>query len=104
MRNIFKDRLKEKQKTLTYELQPYSYTWVLKEDNEMLDVQTHTKELESIKIIINKNTTIVLLEDGTKGIAKLNPSDTFDINKGIQIACHRAKIKQIEKELKQLIK
>lgn len=34
----------------------------------------------------------VTLADGTKGVARCNPSDRFDINTGIELALERAKV------------
>lgn len=56
------------------------------------------------KIIHNKNATIVILDDGCKGVAKCSPEDEFDKTKGIKIAYLRAKIKSLQKELKSLTK
>ena len=43
--------------------------------------------------INEKNRTItVTLADGTKGVARCNPSDRFDINTGIELALERAKV------------
>jgi hypothetical protein len=55
-------------------------------------------------VIHHGNRTIVILDDGSKGIAKCSPEDTYDKLTGIKIAYHRAKIKSLEKELKKLTK
>lgn len=49
-----------------------------------------TNKTKSIKHIINGTTTIVILEDGRKGIAKLHPSDEFNEFVGFEIAYKRA--------------
>jgi len=60
---------------------------------------------EDIKIINNGNATIVILKDGTKGISKCDPSyDTYDADRGFNIAMNRAVIKKLQKELKELCK
>lgn len=56
------------------------------------------------KVIINGKATIVILDDGTKGIAKCCPDDTFNEITGIKIAFIRAKIKSLKKELETLTK
>lgn len=56
------------------------------------------------KVIHNENATIVILDDGSKGVARCCPEDTYDKVKGIKIAYLRAKIKSLNKELKQLVK
>ena len=52
--------------------------------------KTKSNNVKSIKHIINGTTTIVILEDGKKGIAKLHPSDEFDEFVGFEIAYKRA--------------
>jgi hypothetical protein len=39
-----------------------------------------------------KRSITVTLADGTKGVARCNPSDRFDINTGIELALERAKV------------
>lgn len=59
---------------------------------------------ESERVIHSDNRTIVILNDGSKGIAKCNPDDEYDKTKGIKIAYVRAKIKSLNKELRNLVK
>ena len=40
--------------------------------------------------IVNKNTVIVILDDGRKGVAKCNPSDKFNLAFGTALAVARA--------------
>jgi len=54
------------------------------------------------KVIHSGNATIVILDDGSKGIAKCDPDDKYDKTKGIKIAYNRAKIKSLTKEIKKL--
>lgn len=56
------------------------------------------------KIIHHGNATIVILDDGSKGVAKCCEKDEYDKLKGVKIAYIRAKIKSLQKELKQLVK
>jgi hypothetical protein len=56
------------------------------------------------KVIHSKNATIVILDDGSKGIAKCCKDDEYNKTTGIKIAYTRAKIKSLQKELKKLIK
>lgn len=56
------------------------------------------------KVIHSGNRTIVILDDGTKGISKCSPEDEYNKLKGIKIAYTRAKIKSLQKELKRLCK
>lgn len=39
-----------------------------------------------------KRSVTVTLADGTKGVARCNPTDRFDINTGIELALERAKV------------
>jgi hypothetical protein len=90
---------------VTYELQPYIGVWkaISNKDNKV-DVLTTNVDKFSCKVIYNGNTTIVILEDGSKGISKCLPCDTYDRDKGRDIAYNRATIKSYEKKLKALCK
>jgi len=55
------------------------------------------------KIIQSGNVTIVIMDDGTKGVSKCDPDDKYDAEEGIKIARARARIKALKKELKQLL-
>jgi hypothetical protein len=44
-----------------------------------------------------KRSITVTLADGTKGVARCNPSDRFDINTGIELALERAKVAKATK-------
>lgn len=61
------------------------------------------KEMKE-RIIFNGDATIVFLDDGTKGVSKCHPDDDYDKTLGIKIAYNRAKIKFLQKELKNLTK
>lgn len=56
------------------------------------------------RLIFNQNATICILDDGCKGVSKCMEEDVYNETKGIKIAYLRAKIKSMNKELKQLIK
>lgn len=56
------------------------------------------------KIIHNESATVVILDDGCKGVSKCCPLDEYNKTKGIKIAYIRAKIKSLKKELKILTK
>ncbi|PPA87677.1 hypothetical protein C4A75_00205 [Brevibacillus laterosporus] len=57
---------------------------------------------EKEKVIRNGRATIVILSDGSKGVSKCLPQDTYDAVKGYDIAYIKAKIKSLKKQLKQL--
>ncbi len=59
---------------------------------------------DGIKTIRNGRVTIVILPDGTKGVSKCLPQDTYDTQKGYEIALKKAQIKSLTKELKVLSK
>jgi hypothetical protein len=54
------------------------------------------------RIIHTKDETIVILDDGSRGVAKCSTRDEYNKLTGIKIAYIRAKIKSLEKELKEL--
>lgn len=54
------------------------------------------------KVIHTKDETIVLLDDGSRGVSKYSTKDNYNKLTGIKIAYIRAKIKSLEKELKSL--
>lgn len=56
------------------------------------------------KMIFSNNAVICILDDKSKGVSKCCPEDSYDKTKGIKIAYIRAKIKSLQKELKELIK
>lgn len=45
---------------------------------------------------------VVVLKDGSKGVAKCNNSDEFSYKKGLRIAFNRALIEHLKKETKKL--
>lgn len=45
-----------------------------------------------------KRSITVTLADGTKGVARCNPADRFDINTGIELALERAKVAKANAE------
>ncbi|MFB5758999.1 hypothetical protein [Paenibacillus medicaginis] len=56
------------------------------------------------KVIHTKDETIVILDDGSKGVAKCSNKDNYNKLTGLKIAYIRAKIKSMEKELQELFK
>jgi hypothetical protein len=44
------------------------------------------------RVIRNGKATIVILADGSKGVAKCSPDDEYDADKGLEIATLRAEI------------
>jgi hypothetical protein len=59
---------------------------------------------DGIKTIRHDRATIVILEDGNKGVAKCLPEDVYDEEKGYEIAYTKAMIKSLSKKLKRLCK
>ena len=94
---------KSTNKVYTYEMIPHKINWKIKHNNEVID-QIIDSGSESYKLIINGNTTIVILDDGCKGIAKCMESDEYDMDKGVDIAYTKAIIKSSQKKLKGLVK
>lgn len=55
--------------------------------------------------IIHQDTaTIVILEDGSKGVAKCGNKDAFSRKTGLKIAYDRAMIQHLQREIEQLSK
>lgn len=79
-------------------------TYVRNRKDELVSVQTSTTKKFTYKVIYNGLTTIVIFDDGSKGIAKCKPSDKFKIQTGHDIAWNRARINQLENEIKELSK
>ena len=66
------------------------YSYLRLQCDYIFKSKTKSNNVKSIKHIINGTTTIVILEDGKKGIAKLHPSDEFNEFVGFEIAYKRA--------------
>lgn len=64
----------------------------------------HITEHEDYKVIRNGKATIVILQDGSKGISKCMECDEYDLDKGYQIALLKAEIKSKSKLLKEISK
>ena len=50
----------------------------------------HVEDKQNITHIVNKNTVIVILGNGKRGVAKCNPADKFDLAFGTALAVARA--------------
>ena len=90
-------------KVYTYRMVPHKINWEITHNGEIIH-QTIDSGNESYKLIINGNTTIVILDDGCKSVAKCLPSDEYDLDKGVDIAYTKAMIKSYQKKLKGLVK
>jgi hypothetical protein len=73
-------------------------------DGSLIQEQFIQNSESSHKVIYNyaDRTTVVILEDGTKGVARCNPTDEFDISRGYLIAKYRADIKKMQKRIREL--
>ena len=65
------------------------------------DVEKECEE-NNVKLIFSDNVVVAILPTGEKGIAKCLDCDTYDRDKGIEIALTKAKIKKLNKKLKKL--
>lgn len=54
------------------------------------------------RVIHKDSATIVILEDGSKGVAKCGKNDTYSRKTGLKIAYNRAKIISLQKEIDKL--
>jgi len=95
--------IKPKNKVYIYKMIPHKINWEITHNDEIINQITDSGD-ESYKLIINGNTTIVILDDGCKGVAKCMESDEYDMDKGIDIAYTKAIIKSSQKKLKGLVK
>lgn len=59
---------------------------------------------ETARIIHQDTATIVIFEDGSKGVAVCGKNDTFSRKTGMKIAYNRAMIAKLQKEIEQLSK
>ena len=100
---VEQEKQKPTNKVYTYNMIPHKINWKITYDGEIIH-QTIDSGNESYKLIINGNTTIVILDDGCKGVAKCMEGDEYDKDKGIDIAYTKAIIKSNQKKLKGLVK
>lgn len=91
-------------KTIKYHGTKQYFTEIDARTKEVIKDSSFRTTPKHEKIIHNENATIVILDDGSKGVAKCMPEDTYDKTTGIKIAYIRAKIKSLQKELKVLTK
>jgi len=107
--NIKTEEIKKETKSVKtnkvyfYKMIPHKINWEITHDDEIINQTTDSGD-ESYKLIINGLTTIVILDDGCKGVAKCLPSDEYDMDKGVDIAYTKALIKSYQKKLKRLVK
>jgi len=87
----------------TYEALPYVVNWKVTHNGETTYETTDSEEF-TYKLILNGNATIFILNDEFKGVAKCLPTDTYDVEKGKEIAYLKAQIKYCKKKLKELSK
>ena len=91
-------------KEITYHGTKQYFTEVDARTKDVLKDSSFRTSAKHEKIIQNNNATIVILEDGSKGVSKCLPTDAYNETKGIKIAYLRAKMKSLNKELKLLTK
>lgn len=83
---------------------PYTFNCMVKSpDGKVVQEQLVRGQKGSYKVIYNDDVTVVILSDGTKGIAKRNPADPYKLQVGHDIAHARASIKQLEKQISDII-
>jgi hypothetical protein len=69
-----------------------------------LDTPISLNPGEEYKVIYSGNTTVVIMKDGSKGVSKCDPKDSYNPQIGLQIAYNRAKIESLIKSTKELVK
>lgn len=67
-------------------------------------IRTFTYNGETITVVHKENKTTVRLQDNTKGMARCHVEDTFNRDKGLEIAYLRAKERQIKSKISELVK
>mgnify|MGYP006883105101 CR=1 FL=1 len=88
-----------------YDKTYHKFTQEIVENGEITSkTDTFSRPAMNQKVIVNEPAVICILDDGSKGVSKCMEEDVFDENKGIKIAYIKAKIKSLQKELKQLSK
>jgi len=93
----------QKQEVFIYEQLPFVYNTLIKDSNaELISTQSNHRDGRIYTVIYRGLTAIVILDDGSKGIARCNPKDKYSKQTGYDIAFYRAQIKSIEKELDKL--
>ena len=90
-------------KDLTYHGNKQYFTEVNRTSGDVKEDYFRTSDKKE-RVIHNENATVVILDDGSKGVAKCCPDEEYNKTKGIKIAYIRAKIKSLKKELKTLTK
>jgi len=97
--------IKPQVEIINYIQQPYTAQWIVNSNKDNISKSMTTEVTKfPFKIIHNGNTTIAILEDGSKGIAKCLESDTYDKQKDMEIACYKALVKSYQKQIKKLSK
>lgn len=90
-------------KNITYHGMRQYFTEINQTSGDIKETYFKTQEKKE-RVIHNENATVVILDDGSKGVARCCPEDEYNPNKGIKIAYIRAKMKSLRKELNALTK
>lgn len=90
-------------KAYTCKALPYKVNWEITHNGETTN-QTVEYEEQLCKLIINGDATIIIFDDGSKGVARCMLNDEYSLDKGVNIACTKALIKFYQKKLKKMVK
>lgn len=94
-----------KQVTHLHEILPYTFNSIVTLPSGEIIQKQHLKgSASTYKVIYNGDVTIVILEDGSKGVAKRNPNDKYNKQIGHDIAHNRARIKSLHKQIEEISK
>lgn len=86
-----------------YERQPIETTiFVRNRKGDLCGIHKVYSEQSTYKAIYTGRTTIVILQDGSKGVAKCKPEDKYSIQIGHDIAHKRACVNKLLKEIEEL--
>lgn len=91
-------------KIFTIETQPHYKTKLYTYEDGSSDISNVFSNNETQRVIFNGRATVVILNDGSKGVSVCGYDDAFDEKKGYKIALRRAYINQLNDELKDLTK
>lgn len=97
------EKAKNETKVYIHEIIPSNFEAIVTDgEGKFIEKQVIKSKGYKYKVIYNGTTTIVILEDGSKGIAKCNQTDKYSLQVGHDIAKVRANIEKLKKELKEL--
>lgn len=90
---------KQGSRKMKFRTLPFNVNVIVEEASDITVENIEFEELEGV-VHLNGDVTVVVLEDGSKGIATKGAKDAYDESIGIEIAFRRAYIQFLENEIK----